>query len=357
MKTILIFGITTILIAPCIAQIVLDIDDLPQPDNVQISVKVDSTQGLNLLPGQSGANIIWDYSNLNPCCGNSQASFDTLSWINHSLTPNAGYFPLSNIARKERCFTYHSHITHTEVTECYYDHYIMDTLGLQYYGFEEPGNIVLNAFWNVFPLLAYGDSLDNVAKIYIPGPEDTARVFHIISKSKADGWGTIITPDTTAEVIRITTTEKVYDTLYVNNSIVDIHVYLDNYYYRWYAKNTGFPILEIDKGFQNQQPPFFQQVKYASQNYSALGIKEDNTLKGFHVFPNPFSSIVTLQLDAGRTLISVALYTSMGKRVMINEHVGENKIIINGEILPSGIYFYTVVLNNNDFFGGTLVKY
>jgi hypothetical protein len=37
-------------------------------------------------------------------------------------------------------------------------------------------------------------------------------------------------------------------------------MYPDNYYYRWYAKGTGFPILQINKGFQNQEPPFYQIV-------------------------------------------------------------------------------------------------
>ncbi len=349
--------IAVMMILPGKAQITLDIDDLPQPGNVQISVKVDSAQGVNLLPGLSGANITWDFSMLNPCCGNLQASQDTVDWIDHLATPNASYFPLANIARKERCYTYHSHVTHTEITLCYYDHYIRDNGGLSKYGLEDPTNIILGSNLTVFPLLAFGDSTENVAKINIPVSDDTLRVYHIISKSVADGWGTIITPDTTAQVIRLKTTEKVYDTLYVNGVYADVHVYPDNYYYRWYAKSTGFPILQINKGFQNQEPPYFQQVQYYAKNISALGITENNPAEGFHVFPNPFSSVVTLQLDAGRNLVSVSLYNSIGKRVQVSEKIIDNKIIINGEKLPSGIYFYTIVLNNNDSFGGTLVKH
>ena len=356
LKALLAFIITVLLFLPGMAQISLDINDLPQPGNVQISVKVDSVQGINLFPGPSGANITWDFSMLNPCCGNLQASLDTVDWINHDATLNAGYFPLSNIARKDRCYTYHSHVTHTEITQCYYDHYIRDNGGLSKYGIEDPTNIILDSNLTVFPLLAYGDSMGNVAKIHIPVSDDTLRVYHIISKSVADAWGTITTPDTTAQVIRIMTTEKVYDTLYVNGVAADVHVYPDNYYYRWYAKNTGFPILQINKGFQNQEPPYFQQVQYYAKNISALGITENNPAEGFHVFPNPFSSVVTLQLDAGRTLLSFALYNSMGKKVIINEQVSENKIIINGERLPSGIYFYTATLKNNESLGGKLIK-
>jgi hypothetical protein len=357
MKAILTFCMATMMIASSMGQITLDIGDLPQPGMVQVSVKVDSTQGGNLSPGASGANILWDYSNLNPCCGNLQASYDTVVWVNHATTSNAGYFPLSNIAQKERCFTYHSHITHQNETKCYFTHYILESIGLLYYGFEEPTNVILDAYWNVFPLLAYGDSLVNFARIHIPVSNDTTRVYHIISKSVADGWGTIITPDTTVQVIRIITTEKVYDTLYVNDVITDVHVYLDNYYYRWYAKKTGFPILEINKGFQKQQQPFFQQVRYSTHRYSPTGINENNLSKDIHIFPNPFSSVVTLRLDDGRTLLSFAIYNSIGRKVITNENVSENKIIINGEMMPAGIYFYSVILNNNDTFSGKLVKY
>jgi len=357
LKAVLAFFITILLIVPGMAQISLDINDLPQPGDVQFSVRVDSAQGVTLLPGPSGANITWDFSILIPCCGSLQASLDTVDWINHDATLNAGYFPLSNIARKERCYMYHSHITHTDITQCYYDHYIRDITGLSKYGLEDPSNIVLGSNLTIFPLLAYGDSSENVAKIHIPISGDTLRVYHVVSKSVVDGWGTITIPDTTAQVIRIKTTETVYDTLYVNNVITDVHVYPDNYYYRWYAKSTGFPILQINRGFQNQQPPYFQQVRYYAKSTSALGLNENNPAEGFHAFPNPFSSVVTLQLDAGRTLLSVSLYNSIGKRVQVDETITDNKIIINGDKLPSGIYFYTIVLNNNDSFGGTLLKY
>jgi hypothetical protein len=357
MKTSFAFFVAIMLILPGMAQISLDMDDLPQPGQVQISVRVDSVQGINLSPGASGADMTWDYSNLNPCCGNLQASLDTVTWINHDVTPDSGYFPLSDIAQKERCFTYHSHETHQDETVCYFNHYISDITGLFLYGTEDPTDVIFDAYWNVFPLMDFGDSIEYVAKIHIPVSDDTTRVYHIISRSTADGWGTLITPDTTVQALRVRTTEKLLDTLYVNNVIADDHVFPDNYYYRWYAKKTGFPILQINKGFQNQQPPFFQQVRYSTHRNSPTGIDESSVAKEIHVFPNPFSSLVTVKLDGGRTLLSFSLYNSIGKKVMIRERVGENKIIINGEMLPTGIYFYIVVLNNNALFGGTLVKY
>jgi len=343
--------------SPVMAQISLDIDDLPQPDNIQISVRVDSAQGVNLLPGPSGADVSWDFSTLDPCCGNLLTSQDTISWMNHDATPNAGYFPLSNIARKERCYTYHSHVTHTDFTECYFDHYVRDNSGLSMYGIEDPAEVVLGSTLSVFPLLAYGDSAQNEAKIHIPVSGDSLRIFHIITKSVADGWGTIIVPDTTAKVIRIKTTETVYDTLYVNDVVADVHVYPDNYYYRWYAKKTGFPILQVNKGFQNQLPPYFQQVQYYAKSTSALGITESNPANGFHVFPNPFSSVVTLRPDPGRIPVSVTLFNSIGKSVHLHDINTDNMIVINGTGLPSGIYFYTVVMDNKDYYRGTLVKY
>jgi len=356
MKTIY-FGILAMtFLSPCIAQITLDMEDLPQPGNIQISVKIDSTQGANLSPGSPGTNMVWDYSMLNPCCGSLQASYDTVTWINHSSTPKAGDFPLSNIARKDRCYIYHSHVTHTEATACYNNHYIVNNTGLFQYGFEDPVPVVVGTNWNIFPLLAYGDSTENVAHIQTPISADTVRVNHIISKSLADGWGTLITPDTTVQVIRITTTEKMYDTLYVNNVATDIHVYLDNYYYRWYSKKTGFPILEINKGFQNQKPPFSQKVKYSAYRYFSLGISESKLSGGIHIFPNPFTSAVTFQIDEGRIVLSVTIYNSMGRKVITNENIRQNKIDINGEKLPVGIYFYTIVLNSNDTFSGRFIK-
>lgn len=36
-----------------------DINDLPKPGDVQISVTVDSLQGVNLSAGNAGANVLW----------------------------------------------------------------------------------------------------------------------------------------------------------------------------------------------------------------------------------------------------------------------------------------------------------
>ncbi|MEK6614773.1 MAG: hypothetical protein AABZ32_01480, partial [Bacteroidota bacterium] len=96
------------------AQIVLNTSDLPSAGDVQISVKVDSLQALTLSSGNIGANVLWDFSNLLPCCNSLQNAYDTLKWILPSSTAYYSNFPLSNLAYKRDCYKVHSHITHKD---------------------------------------------------------------------------------------------------------------------------------------------------------------------------------------------------------------------------------------------------
>ena len=337
------------------AQIILDINDLPNVGDVQISVKVDSTQGLMLLPGNSGNNVLWDFSNLLPCCGTIESSLDTMVWEEHTSTPNAAIFPLSNIANKENCFIYHSHVTHVDETDCYYNHYIKDSTGLLYYGLEYPAKSTFNNYWNIFPLLSYGDSLQHTATIHIPISVDSTRIYHIDYSSFADAWGTLITPDTTLEVIRIYTTETVFDTLYVNGVVQQVNNYTDNYYFRWYTKNLRFPVLEIAKGMQTQQPPFSQKVKYSKQLVSVVGITDNNSalFEKIKVYPNPFNNDITI-VQPFRNSSELIIYNVMGEIIYATNILSQH--IVKTENWSDGIYFYQLRQNQEIITTGKIIK-
>ncbi|MBI2280392.1 MAG: T9SS type A sorting domain-containing protein [Bacteroidetes bacterium] len=355
-KLVLVMVISLFSYTTTMAQIVLDINDLPDVGDVQISVKVDSTQGLMLQPGNSGNNVLWDFSNLLPCCGTVESSLDTMIWEEHTSTPNAAVFPLSNIVNKENCFIYHSHVTHVDETDCYYNHYIKDSTGLLYYGLEYPAKSTFNNYWNIFPLLTYGDSLQHTATIHIPISPDSVRVYHIDYLSVADAWGTVVTPtDTTVDAIRIYTTETVFDTLYVNGIVQQVSNYVGNYYYRWYTKNLGFPVLEIAKGMQTQQPPFFQKVSYAKELNIAIGIIDNTTalFEKIKIYPNPFDNNITIVQPFSKSS-ELIIYNVKGEIIYTTNISSQH--IVKTEEWNEGIYFYQLRQGQEIVATGKIIK-
>jgi hypothetical protein len=337
------------------SQIVLDIRDLPDIGDQQVSVKVDSLQASNLLPGNAGANVQWDFRNLKPCCGVSIASHDTVFWENHATSANAAFFPLSNLVRTEKCRIYHSHTTHQDEKECSFTHYIIDSNGLWRYGMEDPKNFLFVSNWNIFPLLSYGDSLKTVTKLHVPVSNDSIRVYHILNSSVADAWGVISTPDTTASVIRIYTAEVVYDSLFVKGNLIQSDVYTGNYYYRWYSKNLGFPVLEIGKGMQIQKPPFYQKVNYSSHKNTILSVPENDILNRIKIFPNPFSSYINISLGENFKNASISIFDLTGQMILKVTNLDSEDAIRTTELSP-GIYFYVIVNRQQEIIRGKIIK-
>jgi hypothetical protein len=220
---------------------------------------------------------------------------------------------------------------------------------------EEPSKYLFDSNWNIFPLLAYGETFDSSAEFHVPVSDDTVRVYHVLSKAVADGWGVISTPDTTAEVIRIYTTETVYDSLFVKGTLKNSSVSPGNYYYRWYTKNLGYPVLEISKGLQFQQPPFRQEVRFSYHKSSALSAPGIAMSEQIKVYPNPFSSTIVLDFGENFNNARFSLFDAMGETTLIKANVQSGSRIPTDGLAP-GMYFYEIVSPRKEVFRGKLLK-
>ncbi len=100
------------------------------------------------------------------------------------------------------------------------------------------------------------------------------------------------------------------------------------------------------------QTKYNEEVKYPDQKDPELVYK---------AFPNPFSSIVTIELErtekASNTVVEI--YNAAGQRIstLLNEMIDPNKkysLEYNAENLPEGIYIYKIV-SGNDVINGKLI--
>jgi len=299
------------------AQIVLTTADLPVVGDVSILRKISST---STSPGPSGAGQTWNFSSL---AGN----LDTLWYINPATTPNGASFPTSNL-----CVKHGSN---------YYDYYTNGSPGQKLVGFDgDDGviNLLIQGF--EFPLLTYGNSLaHNFRAKFNVVSSDTYDAVFIAHNSTADAWGTITTPAGTANVLRIYTTETRYDSSYVSG-VGSQTATSTGYYYKWYAKGLGWPVMEISWG--TLRDPDFEQTIYANNLSGVTGVKENNQQNiEINVCPNPFTSFFTLQSAQPLNNASLCVFDVTGQQVYQNNGINGNKITVEAK-LNSGIYFYNL---------------
>ncbi len=356
MKILLLFTIFNIFNISLYSQIILDQNDLPVPGDVQLSYKIDSIQGLTLSPGDTGANVGWDFGYLNLWGGSPNSALDSVRWV---FPDSVQTFPLADIALKSNCYLVHNWQTHVLDEVCYKDYYIIDSTGLTYYASNYPYAHDLNNYRTTFPILQFGQTKIDSSRIVIQKSLDSVLVTNVIDTIIADSWGELNTLIDVYPVIRIHTIETVWDSLYVNGIGELINYMPDNYYYKWYTKDLGFPIMQINKGILEKRSDYqIARFAYMKRNNAAINNVYINN-NGFSIFPNPFKNeaeINTINLNNEKN-ISMYIYDLTGRQVLLIKNISSENKIIKRNNLNNGIYSYKIISNNNFYGSGKFILY
>jgi hypothetical protein len=335
------------------AQIVLNDNDLPKSNDTQISIRVDSILAISALPGNKGENVSWDFSNL------SGKESDTLNWISATKTTNYSKFPLAALALKKACTKFHSHVTHTDIETCKNDFYIVNANGLSYYGSDVQGITKYAIPRNIFPLLKYGDSIKNESRFIYYSAGYTQKVLHVKGYSKADAWGTIKTPVGSVSAIRIFTSEIVYDSTYTSGIATLKSKTEGNYYYKWYTKGLGYPVLQMSKGILSQNSNY-QTIEYAAKLKSVTtGLENISTNQASAtIYPNPFKDRATLRLSSNFNpeKYTLSIFDMYGRLIFTKGNNTGNEIIIERNNMQQGTYFYHLSDKNININGKFVIQ-
>jgi len=326
------------------AQITLDITDLPNAGDVQLSYRVDSIEGLNLSPGDSGANQVWFFDYLNFWGGNPTAALDSVRYTNPD---SLQLFPLANMAMMSHCYWVHNWITHVISEVCYRDYFIKDSTGLFFYGTSYPNNHILNNYRNVFPIIQYGQTKIDSSRNVFPISADSVFVTSTIDTNIADSWGEVVTLVESYFAIRVHTIETVWDSLYVNGVGEQISFSPNNYYYRWFTKGLGFPVMQISKGILDGRSDYqHAKFSYLKRSNSISEIKHNFNF--INISPNPINDYgyITINNKNTNSKVLIEIYNLTGNIIKAIS-TNSNKIKISRDNIPSGIYFIKVICDNN----------
>lgn len=334
-------------------QIILDQNDLPLPGDVQLSYRVDSIEGLTLSPGDSGANVGWDFGLVNFWGGSPNSALDSVRWV---FPDSIQTFPLADIALKSNCYWEHDWITHVIKEICYRDYYIKDSTGLIYYASNYPYAHDLFNYRTTFPILQYGQTKIDSSRIVIQKSADSVLVTNIIDTNIADSWGELNTLIDVYPVIRIHTIETVWDSLYVNGIGELINYVPDNYYYKWYTKELGFPVMQINKGILEKRSDYqiarFSYMKRNEAGVNNMYIENNN----FNISPNPFNNEAKINIESinNEKNISIIIYDVTGRQVLIIKNISSDNII-KRKNLTNGIYTYKIISDKYYYGSGKFI--
>lgn len=331
MKTLLLLSLFISSAMFGMGQIVLDQTDLPQVGDSQLDIVLDSSQSSTVSPGGSGANQIWDFTFL--IDNWQQAEGD---YVNPAFTPNTSSFPTATVSSVH------------DLTN--YVYYISDVNGMRILGYDIDGEITL---WDQppcnFPIVAYGNTMQHTARLkYNISSATTYNVLHIDLSSTADAWGAISTPAGTVNALRVYTTETDYDSSYVNGVGTQNSVNSGKYYYNWFTKGLGWPVLTISyKSIFGD--PDYKEVRYASDLSTATSMVDEAGINKMRVYPNPATEQIVLNLDhIGSSELTLNIFNVMGK-IVFSEPIAKNGQVVGLNGLRPGIY--TVEIRSDDWCG------
>ncbi|SRX75001.1 T9SS type A sorting domain-containing protein [Aequorivita antarctica] len=303
----------------------------------------------NFTSGDSGENIIWDYSDMD--FNHSSVIVDTLQFVNPVGTPFYPTFLRADYSAANLCY-----IRKTDEFDSgnnNYNYIYIDSDKLEFIGSwaDNPSNERWEDHYVDpvkeldFPFTYQDTYVDTFDRFY---SDQSSGIEHTVTGTvevTADGFGTLVTPDgeTLNDVVRIHRVENGVDT----NSIGQSNPYSKNSFY-WYSSTVKGAILSFEMA--SNDPNRIETANY--EKLFLLGTPEfiDNSVV---LFPNPTSSKInfyTRDLD----ISEVKIYNATGVQEM-KVDIDESGSI-NIESLKPGVYLLKIRNMGGKFFIKKIIK-
>ncbi|MCD6068823.1 MAG: hypothetical protein K0S33_3649 [Bacteroidetes bacterium] len=294
--------------------------------------------------GPGGTNMTWNYT------GSLDIDYvDTISFVNPNTLPSFSTFPTSNIGIKFGSFA-------------------------DGYGISSPTSLSLigqaGTFFGVYGELeftdpeklmefpctfgtTYTDYVEYGAQVeYTTTGVDSVRLKTMKNKSvNVDGWGSLTTLSGTYNVLRQMEYTTQIDSIWIHTPGFPPIVppswqfyteQLDTtYHYAFWSNGTGYPVAEIDSSYNATAGAFEVTANWILA--PGVSLKENNTVSGSLVYPNPAADAVTIRLtNAPQTNYEIEVYTAIGTVVKRADVSGAKNVVAIDELSP-GFYLYRAV--------------
>jgi len=292
------------------AQITIDKNDMP---SIGDTIRKSLALNFELYDfEETGADFTWDFSGLLPL----SQSVDTFKSV--SDAPIYGIFFLFSANLASPVFIDTSSFVELPMKDVYafYDNkssgYYYSGFGATIYGFPLPLKFSQKDRVYAFPM-NYGDVDSSFSGLDVNLPGIGYIKINRKRVNIVDGWGTLITPYGTFDVLRQKSEVTEYDSIYLDTLGSGIPLNRNYIEYKWLAKNGKIPVLEVNDDYLN----FF--VYYVD---SVRGINLDvpenpgNGVAVAGLYPNPVRDRFTLSLDLKTSgNVTIKLYDMNGRKI------------------------------------------
>ncbi|NOU47131.1 MAG: T9SS type A sorting domain-containing protein [Bacteroidales bacterium] len=331
------------------AQITISNTDMPSPgDTIRTSLSI-SNENFDFT--RTGENYTWDFSGLTPF------SQDVDTFISVVETPVA-FWPFfitsANLATKVNPATILPSLPELEAYRFYNNtnaSYNDVGYGILITGIPLPLKYANADMIYKFPM-NNGTTHESASGLEVLIPDMGYIMIDRNRSSIVDGWGSLITPYGTFEVLRLKSIVSEYDSMYIDSLQQGIPLQRNYIEYQWIGKNIGLPLLSatVDEMF-GTTAVYVDSIRDVS-----VGVFENQIAKGFNIFPNPVVDNVNIQFDSNEEcLADISIIDNSGKYWYHEKSIRlarGNQVItlpLNTILMPSGGYLVIVKIDNQLF--------
>ncbi len=309
--------------------------------------------------GATDTNYTWDFSSLqwqsqyidgylNPM---NTGTFYAITFNNLSVNPYR-----SNIAKLADNALTTLPILSSIFTEGYNFFYKSSSmyrqrgLGMKVSGFTTPVPMAHSDTLYHFPM-NYGNQDASWSDYKVNVPNLGTYVHKQHRTNEVDGWGTLITPFGTFDVLRVRTEIRGSDSLYVDTLNAGIKIDNDiQREYKWFAKDQKVPLLQINTQAgifgQFQGFEFVTKIVYRdSVRFDPTGIfdaAKDEVQ--FRVYPNPSYGSFFISVPNDLTSAKITITDVSGRLMMAREMNAPVEMVNTGD-WAKGVYILTLQSN------------
>jgi hypothetical protein len=343
------------------AQITITTADMPLVNDTFRLSETNDIQGLS--PGLTGANFSWDFSSLIPV----NQRIDTFFSVNATPFIYQLYFNNS--------FVYPDHkanyglkgqdigIPQVSISEVF-NYSKNSSSAYDNVGFGSTINGIPNSTQNIpvdreyeFPMNYLNDKFSNSAfSISVPTFGHYGQTMD--RNDTIDGWGSLILPNGTYDVLRVKSILNKVDTTYLD--LLGFGATIprpEEIEYKWLANGKGVPLLKVIMNAGQ-----VTQIEYQDDQVVITAVIERNKIGNVTVFPNPTKNHLIIDFKATEPgYLKVKLKDILGKDVAIiyreNINFGSNQLMIDltKYSIKKGIYFIEFLVDEKQSYTKKIV--
>jgi len=293
----------------------------PQPGDSFKRYNADTT---GVLPGDSGAGKIWNFSNLD-----IQTTYVAYNYVAPSVTPYGALFPDATVSyANDPVYGYY------KVTSSEYETIGMSS-SVNSWIYSDPEVMFTYPF-------SYGSNL--VDSLYATSFYLGINHYRIGTRTTvADGYGTLILPSGRYNnLLRVKVIQNYSD----SSSTNVVHVY--GVTYSWYDGVNKTPALTIST-FSNTVGGSTTSIKMVNVSSAVDGVADNKKIQeSIVLYPNPANNKVSITLPETWATIEniISVYNTRGL-LMLLKHACDKSIELDISTLPVGIYIINITGNAN----------